>query len=97
MMLIEFIDGTRLVGDFQASGYGGNSSSYSVDNHISLMRVMNEGIKFIRLVGLERDKYNVNNYNEWYCVDKILRFIDVKEEDIKRLKRDIKLDDVFMR
>jgi len=95
MILIEFIDGTKLVGDFQASAYGGNSSSHIVVNHIGLMKIINDGVRFIRLMNPDRDRYNENGYNDWYCVDKILRFIDVTEDEYKKLKRDIKLNDVL--
>ena len=62
MILIEFIDGTKLVGDFQASAYGGNSSSHIVVNHIGLMKIINDGVRFIRLMNPDRDRYNENGY-----------------------------------
>lgn len=83
MLAIEFDNGELLVGIFQGSSKTNRSALYTLKNAESLQEYKNE----VSNIKLGDDGW-------WYPIDRIVKFKNVTEEEIKQMRRDGKLEEL---
>jgi len=82
MLAIYFDNGDLLKGDFQVIDT--DDRQYSIGNEFYLQRHKHQ----LKLIHLGKDGW-------WYPIDRVVKFKDLTDEEIKQLQRDGKLNEVL--